>query len=215
MNSTDHKRRLDVLLAGAGLLLTALPMGLIATAIKFTSGSPILFRQTRIGLHGKSFDLFKFRTMSDARDLSGNPLPDEHRVTRLGHLLRSTSLDELPELLNVLRGDMSLVGPRPLLLDYIDRYTPEQARRHEIRPGVTGLAQVEGRNGLTWERKFEFDIMYIDNWSLRLDIRILARTFVAVITRRGISDTGGVGAHPFMGTPPCDGGGDFSSFPHS
>ncbi len=149
-------------------------------------GAPVLFRQTRPGLRGKPFIMYKFRTMTDERDPQGNLLPDEQRLTRLGRFLRSTSLDELPELINVLKGDMSLVGPRPLLMKYLDRYTPEQFRRHEVKPGITGWAQVNGRNALTWEEKFKLDVWYVDNWNLWLDFKILLMTLVKVFRREGI-----------------------------
>lgn len=205
MRSARAKRAFDVAIAGLGLVVASVPMAAIAAAIRATMGRPMLFRHTRPGLQGEPFELLKFRTMVDARDAHGNPLPDEQRLTRLGAMLRATSLDELPELFNVVRGDMSLVGPRPLLMAYLDRYTPEQARRHEVRPGITGLAQVAGRNALSWERKFELDVAYVDGWSLWLDARILARTVAAVIARRGISQEGHVGAEPFQGSSP-DGG---------
>lgn len=216
MRSTHAKRALDVAIAGLGLVVAAVPMAAIAVAIRATMGSPVLFRHTRPGLHGQAFQLLKFRTMTDMRDARGNLLPDEQRLTRLGAVLRATSLDELPELFNVVRGDMSLVGPRPLLMAYLDRYTPEQARRHEVRPGITGLAQVAGRNALSWDRKFELDVAYVDGWSMWLDARILARTVAAVLARRGISQEGRVGAEPF-GEPSPDGehgSGDHGSGDH-
>lgn len=205
MRSTSAKRVFDVVVAGVGLAIAAIPMAAIAVAIRVTMGPPVLFRHTRPGLHGEPFELLKFRTMADARDADGTLLPDERRLTRLGAVLRASSLDELPELFNVVRGDMSLVGPRPLLMAYLDRYTPEQARRHEVRPGITGLAQVAGRNALRWDRKFELDVAYVDSWSLWLDARILARTVAAVIARRGISQEGHVGAEPYRGPSPDDG----------
>lgn len=194
------KRAVDVVGAAVGLGIAALPMALIAAAIRLTMGRPVLFVQERPGLHGEVFLLCKFRTMRDDRDADGALLPNDQRLTRLGAFLRSTSLDELPELWNVLRGDMSLVGPRPLLVEYLDRYTPEQARRHEMRPGITGLAQIEGRNALSWEDKFALDIAYVDGWSLGLDTRIIVRTVWAVLTRRGISQRGRIGAEPFHGS---------------
>jgi len=153
----------------------------------------------RPGLKGKPFYMYKFRTMTDETDEQGNLLPDELRLTRLGKFLRSTSLDELPELFNVLKGDMSLVGPRPLLMQYLDRYTPEQARRHEMKPGITGWAQVNGRNAITWEEKFALDVWYVDNWSLWLDLKILAMTIVKVFKREGISAEGEATMPEFMG----------------
>ena len=162
-------------------------------------GSPVLFKQQRPGLHGKPFMMSKFRTMTDARDGDGNLLPDADRLTRLGRFLRSTSLDELPELFNVLKGDMSLVGPRPLLMRYLDRYTPEQARRHEVRPGITGWAQINGRNALSWEDKFTLDVWYVDHCSLLLDMRIILQTIWKVLRREGISQEGEATMSEFMG----------------
>jgi len=162
-------------------------------------GQPILFRQSRPGLGGRIFHLWKFRTMTNARDAQGNLLPDAQRLTRFGRWLRSTSLDELPEVINVLRGDMSLVGPRPLLVQYLDRYTPEQMRRHEVRPGITGWAQVRGRNALSWEEKFKLDVWYVDHQSLWLDLRILALTVGQVLRRTGISAAGEATMPEFKG----------------
>lgn len=200
MRSARLKRVLDLAIAAAAMVVAAVPMVGIAVAIRVTMGPPVLFRHTRPGLHDESFELLKFRTMREDCDAHGELLLDEQRLTRLGSWLRTTSLDELPELLNVLRGDMSLVGPRPLLTDYLKYYTPEQARRHEVRPGLTGLAQVEGRNALSWEAKFVLDVAYVDRWSIWLDLELLARTVTAVATRRGISAEGCVGAQPFRGT---------------
>jgi lipopolysaccharide/colanic/teichoic acid biosynthesis glycosyltransferase len=163
-------------------------------------GSPVFFKQQRPGLHGKPFYMFKFRTMTNACDGDGCLLPDCDRLTPLGRFLRSTSLDELPELFNVLKGDMSLVGPRPLLMQYLDRYTPEQARRHEVRPGVTGWAQVNGRNALSWEDKFEMDVWYVDNRSFWLDLKILWMTLLKVVRREGISGDGCETMTEFEGT---------------
>ena len=181
------KRWLDVLGACSGLLLTAPVISLAAAAVRWRMGSPVLFRQQRPGLWGRPFPMLKLRTMRDAVDASDQVLPDVERLTSLGRRLRATSIDELPELWNVLRGDMSLVGPRPLLIEYLDRYTPEQARRHEVRPGITGWAQVSGRNALSWEEKFELDLWYVDHVSLGLDLRILWRTVWAVVARDGVS----------------------------
>ena len=178
------KRAMDVVLSAAALAVLAVPMAVVAVAIRLTMGSPVLFRQQRPGRHGEVFTIRKFRTMRDGAE------PDAERLTRLGRFLRSTSLDELPELFNVLAGDMSLVGPRPLLVQYLDRYTPEQARRHEVRPGLTGLAQVSGRNASTWEERLALDVRYVDERSLLLDLRILARTLRAVLRREGISAEG-------------------------
>ena len=184
------KRSLDVVLSGLALCLLLPFMALIASLIFLTLGTPILFRQRRPGLHGKPFTLYKFRTMTDERDEQGNLLPDEQRLTRLGRFLRSTSLDELPELWNVLKGDMSLVGPRPLLMEYLPLYTPEQFRRHEVKPGITGWAQINGRNALTWEEKFKLDVWYVDHLSFFLDMKILFLTLWKVLTREGISYPG-------------------------
>ena len=181
------KRALDLVGATLGLALLSPLMLLVALLIHLTMGPPVLFRQVRPGLHGKPFVMYKFRTMLDLRDEQGNLLPDEKRLTPLGRFLRSTSLDELPELFNVLKGDMSLVGPRPLLMEYLDRYTPEQFRRHEVKPGITGWAQVNGRNALTWEEKFKLDVWYVDNWNLWLDLKILWLTLIKVLRREGIS----------------------------
>ena len=167
--------------------------------IRCKLGTPVLFRQQRPGLGGRPFWLLKFRTMTEARDAAGNLLPDAQRLTGFGRFLRATSLDELPELLNVLKGDMSLVGPRPLLMQYLDRYTPEQARRHEVRPGITGWAQVNGRNAITWEEKFKLDVWYVDNWSLWLDIKIIFMTVWKIFKREGISQPGQATMEEFRG----------------
>jgi sugar transferase EpsL len=184
------KRVFDVVVSATALVVLAPVMGLIALAVWRTMGRPVLFRQVRPGLHGKPFVMYKFRTMRDLRDAEGKLLPDEARLTPFGRWLRSTSLDELPELLNVLRGEMSLVGPRPLLMEYLDRYTPEQARRHEVKPGITGWAQIHGRNNLSWDERFKLDVWYVDNWSLWLDLKILWRTLWMVLRREGISAQG-------------------------
>jgi len=181
------KRSFDVAVSGVALILFSPLFALLALLIRLRLGSPVFFRQMRPGLLGKPFSMVKFRTMTDARDAEGRLLPDGERLTPFGRFLRSTSLDELPELWNVLRGDMSLVGPRPLLTAYLERYSPEQARRHEVRPGITGLAQVNGRNALTWEEKFRLDVVYVDTWTFALDLRILAKTVVAVLRREGIA----------------------------
>lgn len=162
-------------------------------------GTPVLFKQIRPGLGGKPFEILKFRTMTNTTDADGNLLPDEQRLTRFGKLLRSTSLDELPELVNVIKGEMSLVGPRPLIMRYLSRYSPEQARRNLARPGVTGLAQVRGRNALSWEDRFVLDVEYIDNWSIGLDIRIIFETVAIVVKRDGINTEGHATAPEFMG----------------
>jgi len=184
------KRVFDIVVSAVALTVLAPVMGLIALAVWRTMGRPVLFRHVRPGLHGKPFVMYKFRTMRDLRDAAGELLPDEARLTPFGRWLRSTSLDELPELLNVMRGEMSLVGPRPLLMEYLERYTPEQARRHEVKPGITGWAQIHGRNNLSWDERFRLDVWYVDNWSLWLDVKILWRTLWMVLRREGISAQG-------------------------
>jgi sugar transferase EpsL len=196
------KRLLDVAGALAGLALGAPIMAAAAAAVRLRLGSPVLFRQARPGLHGRPFELLKFRTMADARSSDGAPLPDDQRLTALGQLLRATSVDELPQLFNVLRGEMSLVGPRPLLMRYLERYDSRQARRHEVLPGITGLTQVRGRNALSWEEKFELDVQYVEQWSLALDARILAETVAAVLGRRGVSSRGHATMPEFTGSAP-------------
>ena len=191
------KRFFDISLTLFVLILLLPFMLLIAILVRAIHGVPILFRQKRPGKRGRLFAIYKFRTMADKRDRRGTLLPDAKRLTNLGRFLRNTSLDELPELLNVLNGDMSLVGPRPLLMQYIDRYTPEQARRHEVKPGITGWAQINGRNALTWEEKFKLDVWYVDNRSFWLDFKILARTIGKVIQREGISQDGETTAAEF------------------
>lgn len=194
------KRLLDFLAAGLGLLLLSPILFVVAVLIKKRLGSPVLFRQVRPGMNSKPFQMIKFRTMRDAIDANGTPLPDSERMTPFGQFLRSTSLDELPELWNVLKGDMSLVGPRPLLMEYLPLYTPEQYRRHEVRPGVTGWAQINGRNALSWEEKFALDVWYVDNRSLWLDIKILVLTVKKVLFRDDISADGEVTMSRFTGT---------------
>lgn len=194
------KRALDISVAGVGILATAPVMAVIALLIWRKMGSPVLFRQPRPGWNAQPFTLLKFRTMTQATGADGKPLPDEQRLTPLGKFLRQTSLDELPQLFNVLRGEMSLVGPRPLLMEYLPRYSPQQARRHEVKPGLTGWAQVSGRNALTWDEKFALDTWYVDNWSNGLDLRILWRTFWAVLKREGISGEGTATMTEFMGS---------------
>ena len=194
------KRIFDLALTLPGLVIISPLLLIIAILVRVFLGHPVLFTQERPGYLGKPFRLFKFRTMTDKRDEHGVLLPDERRLTPMGHFLRSFSLDELPELLNVLRGEMSLVGPRPLLLQYLDRYTPGQARRHEVLPGIAGWAQVNGRNTLTWEDKFRYDVWYVDHWSLWLDIKILCMIPVVVIKREGINQPGHATAEEFMGS---------------
>ena len=184
------KRLFDLLASAMGLLLLAVPLALLAWLVRRKLGSPVLFTQVRPGLHGKPFRMVKFRTMTDARDASGALLPDAQRLTPFGRFLRASSLDELPELWNVLRGEMSLVGPRPLLMEYLPLYSPEQARRHEVRPGITGWAQVNGRNAISWADKFALDVWYVDHRSLWLDVRILWLTVRKVVVRDGISAAG-------------------------
>lgn len=181
------KRALDIVGSAAALVLLAPVMAVVAVMVRVKLGSPILFRQTRPGLDEVPFEIYKFRTMVDKTDSTGALLPDADRLTGFGRFLRASSLDELPELINVLKGEMSLVGPRPLLMRYLDRYPDEIRRRHDVKPGVTGLAQVEGRNALSWDEKFALDLDYVDNNSLRRDLAILARTAKSVITRSGIS----------------------------
>jgi lipopolysaccharide/colanic/teichoic acid biosynthesis glycosyltransferase len=193
------KRIFDLVLTVPGLVLISPIMGVLALLVRITHGPPVLFRQKRPGYLGRPFNLYKFRTMSNARDGQGNLLPDSERITPLGRFLRSTSLDELPELFNVLRGEMSLVGPRPLLMQYLERYSPEQARRHHVLPGITGWAQVNGRNALTWEEKFRLDLWYVEHCSIGLDLRILLLTLRKAVKREGISQPGYVSAEEFMG----------------
>lgn len=195
------KRLFDVTVSAALLLVLAVPLAVLAVLVQRKLGSPVFFRQTRPGLHGKPFELIKFRTMTDARGPDGTLLPDSERLTPFGRWLRATSLDELPELWNVLKGDMSLVGPRPLLMEYLPLYTPEQARRHEVRPGITGWAQVNGRNALSWEEKFRLDVWYVDNRSFWLDLRILWLTVRKVLAREGISADGEATMPRFTGSP--------------
>ena len=195
------KRLFDITAALAALLLLALPLALLTWQVRRKLGSPAFFRQVRPGMHGKPFKMVKFRSMTSERGPDGELLPDAVRLTPFGRFLRSTSLDELPELWNVLKGDMSLVGPRPLLMEYLPLYTPEQARRHAVRPGITGWAQVNGRNALSWEEKFALDVWYVDHQSLALDIRILWLTARKVLAREGISAAGEATMGKFTGNP--------------
>lgn len=194
------KRAFDIACASVGLVVLAPVVAAVAGAVRWRLGGPVLFRQVRPGLHGTPFELVKFRTMTDERDDDGDLLPDEDRLPPFGAFLRSTSLDELPELWNVARGDMSLVGPRPLLTDYLDLYSPEQARRHDVRPGITGWAQVNGRNALTWRDRLAMDVWYVDNQSLWLDLRILGMTVMSVARRDGITGEGQATVGRFDGT---------------
>jgi len=193
------KRIFDLLATALGLLVISPLLIVIAILVWLFHGWPILFRQVRPGYRGRSFTVYKFRTMTERRFPDGSPWPDSERLTPLGRFLRSTSLDELPELFNVLRGEMSLVGPRPLLMQYLERYSPEQARRHNVLPGITGWAQVNGRNAITWEDKFRLDVWYVDNWSFGLDIKILLMTLWKVIKREGISQPGQASVEEFTG----------------
>ncbi len=200
-----RKRAFDLLATALGLVPLAPVMGILALLVRIYHGRPTLFRQQRPGYQGRPFFIYKFRSMTDTRDENGNLLPDSQRLTPLGRFLRSTSLDELPELFNVLRGEMSLVGPRPLLMQYLARYTPEQARRHDVLPGITGWAQVNGRNAINWDDKFKLDVWYVEHWSFRLDLKILALTLWKVIKREGISQAGQATMEEFMGgTRPRD-----------
>jgi sugar transferase EpsL len=194
------KRLTDIFVSGGALLITCPLMGAIALTIRLCDGHPVLFRQTRPGYKGKPFTLLKFRTMRNTRDAQGLLLPDAERLTPIGKLLRQLSLDELPQLWNVFRGDMSLVGPRPLLMQYMDCYTSEQLRRHDVRPGITGWAQVHGRNALTWPERFALDLWYVDNWSLTLDAWIILRTPWQILNRKGISQQGHVTMPEFLGS---------------
>ncbi|WP_422911705.1 sugar transferase [Pseudomonas sp. MAC6] len=193
------KRPFDIIASAFGLMLLSPVIAVVAWKVSRKLGSPVLFRQVRPGLNGKPFEMIKFRTMRDAIDEAGNPLPDSERMTPFGSFLRSSSLDELPELWNVLKGDMSLVGPRPLLMEYLPLYSPEQYRRHEVRPGVTGWAQINGRNALSWDEKFKLDIWYVDNRSFLLDLKIILLTIKKVIVRDGISADGEATMAKFTG----------------
>lgn len=196
------KRLIDITASSAALVVLSPVLAATAYKVKKNLGSPVLFKQTRPGLDSKPFEMIKFRTMKDATDKDGNLLPDSERLTPFGQKLRSTSLDELPELWNVLKGDMSLVGPRPLLMEYLPLYNREQARRHNVRPGVTGYAQVNGRNAISWEQKFTLDTWYVDNQSLWLDIKILAKTVKQVLIKDGISAAGEATMSKFTGSEP-------------
>ncbi|PMQ01792.1 MAG: UDP-galactose phosphate transferase [Dictyoglomus sp. NZ13-RE01] len=199
MRNQKLKRVIDIIGALAGLIISAPLMFFVSFIIYLTMGRPIFFKQVRPGLNGKPFVIYKFRTMLDLRDENGNLLPDEKRLTTIGKFLRSTTLDELPEFWNVLKGDMSLVGPRPLLMEYLDRYTSEQARRHEVKPGMTGWAQINGRNAISWEEKFKLDVWYVDNWDILLDLKIIFLTILKVLKREGISAEGHATMPEFRG----------------
>lgn len=202
MQRAITKRVLDVAGSSIGLVVLSPFLLLVAVAIRITLGEPILFRQGRPGSGGELFTLYKFRTMNDAKDSAGRLLPDNERLEPLGRFLRKTSLDETPELINVLKGDMSLIGPRPLLTEYLDLYTPDQARRHLVKPGISGWAQVNGRNALTWDERFALDLWYIDNWTIGLDLKILWMTLAKVLKREGISAEGHATMPKFTGHPP-------------
>ncbi len=193
------KRAFDLIVSILALLILAPLMAGVAGAVRLKLGTPVLFRQVRAGCGGTPFQIIKFRTMLDSLDEFGNPLSDEERLTHFGLFLRSTSLDELPELLNVIMGDMSLVGPRPLLMEYLPLYSSQQARRHEVRPGITGWAQVNGRNAISWDEKFRLDVWYVDNYSMWLDLKILAFTVMRVLVRQGISSPGMATTSKFKG----------------
>ena len=193
------KRTIDIVCSGLGLIVLSPILLITAVLIRIKLGSPIFFTQDRLGKDGKVFKMIKFRTMLDAVDKWGEPLPDEERMTPFGQLLRSTSIDELPELINVFKGDMSLVGPRPLLVEYKELYSPEQFRRHEVRPGITGWAQVNGRNTLGWSERFKLDVEYVDNYNIFMDIKILFMTVLKVVKRDGISQEGHVTMEKFNG----------------
>ncbi len=198
-NMPASKRTFDLVVVTFGLIILSPIILLIAILVRVFLGSPILFRQTRPGYKGKPFTVYKFRTMNNARDDKGNLLPDSARLTHFGRFLRSLSLDELPELFNILLGDMSLVGPRPLLMEYLPLYSPEQMRRHDVYPGLTGWAQINGRNAITWPDKFKLDVWYVDHWSFWLDIKILFLSVWKVITREGVSQPGQATTEYFMG----------------
>jgi|SRR5271168_3026942 len=193
------KRASDLLLASVVSLVLAPLIGIVALAVWCTMGAPVLFRQIRPGYNAKPFELLKFRTMADSRDAGGRFLPDHQRLAAPGRLLRRFSLDELPQLWNVLKGEMSLVGPRPLFVQYLERYSPEQMRRHDMKPGITGWAQVNGRNAVSWEERFRLDVWYVDHWSLGLDCRIFLKTILNVLLQQGISHDGHVTMPEFMG----------------
>ena len=193
------KRGLDIIISLVGLILASPILLIVAILVRLNLGAPILFRQPRVGLNGEVFEMVKFRTMKDAKDAKGHLLPDDERLTKFGQFLRQSSLDELPELFNVLKGDMSLVGPRPLLVEYLPLYSKEQMRRHEVRPGITGYAQINGRNNISWVKKFELDVYYVDNYRLSLDFKILTQTVGKVLKQSDISQEGHVTVEKFNG----------------
>jgi len=193
------KRVIDVAGASIGIVVLAIPSAIVAALVRLTLGTPVIFHQQRPGLHGRLFAMYKFRTMRDVYDAAGDPLPDQLRITRLGRFLRRTSLDELPELINVLRGEMSLVGPRPLLVEYLERYSAEQARRHDVAPGITGLAQINGRNTLNWNDRLALDVWYVDHASLWLDAKILAQTVIRLVRGSEVDADGDLDVPKFQG----------------
>lgn len=194
------KRGFDLLISSCGLIILSPILLFISILIVVFQGLPILFRQQRPGYRGKPFTIYKFRTMSESLNPEDEPLPEDQRITKLGRFLRATSLDELPELINIFKGEMSIVGPRPLLMQYLARYSSEQARRHDVQPGLTGWAQINGRNAITWEEKFNLDLWYVDNWSFLLDMKIILLTIWKVIIREGIDEPGHISAGEFMGS---------------
>lgn len=194
------KRLLDVIISAAALVILSPLLIVLALLIRVKLGASVIFSQVRPGYRGRPFTLYKFRTMNERRNIKGKMIPDADRLTAAGKFLRASSLDELPELWNVVKGDMSLVGPRPLLIQYLERYTPVQARRHEVRPGITGWAQVNGRNAISWEEKFKLDVWYVDNWSLWLDIKIIGMTIWKILAREGINHPGQATMEEFMGS---------------
>lgn len=198
------KRLLDIIIASTALILLSPLYFYVANKVKKNLGSPVLFRQVRPGLHGKPFEMIKFRTMKDATDAQGNPLPDSERLTPFGKMLRATSLDEMPELWNVIKGDMSIVGPRPLLMEYLPLYNKDQAKRHDVRPGMTGHAQVNGRNAISWEEKFKLDTWYVENQSIWLDFKIMLKTVKKVIAKDDINEAGEATMTKFTGSKPED-----------
>ncbi len=194
------KRWFDLIVSMLGCVLLSPLLLLLYVAVRWKLGVPVLFKQARPGFNSRLFEIYKFRTMTNACDSLGNFLPDAERLTSFGQFLRKTSMDELPALCNVIKGEMSIVGPRPLLMQYLERYSPEQARRHEVKPGITGWAQVNGRNAISWEDKFKLDVWYVDNWSLWLDVKIILMTVVKVLRRDGISQAGEATAQEFLGS---------------
>ena len=198
------KRGFDLILSGVALIVLSPVYLVLAILVRVKLGKPVLFSQERPGKHGKVFRMYKFRSMTDQRDAEGNLLPDEYRMTRFGAALRATSLDELPELWNIFKGDMSIVGPRPLLVRYLPRYNARQRRRHDVRPGLTGWAQVNGRNAISWEQKFEYDVEYVEKESFLFDVKIILMTVAKVLHRSGISQEGNVTMEEFMGTKEAD-----------